>query len=157
MHVHRLIQWNLSIRTHLKGGHIYKQETFTSPKYHICVLSNPWNKDTSLFRTLYSGPTVSWSERFHCTTPLLGYRGVFIVTNNVKHMWPALGKGAIRRKNSKLRYAYCSKAQRTLHTTKPSSFFANMRMLENLHLRQIVPFPRAGHIYREQNSHGTIF
>ena len=33
-------------------------------------------------------------------------------------MWPALGKGTIRRKNSKLRYAYCSKAQHTLHTTK---------------------------------------
>ena len=40
--------------------------------------------------------------------------------NNRNWRWffCALGKGTIRRKNSKLLYAYCSKAQRTLHTKK---------------------------------------
>ena len=30
-----------SIRTPLKEGHLSKQDTFSLPKYHVCVLFNP--------------------------------------------------------------------------------------------------------------------
>ena len=55
-----------SIRSPLKLRHLSKRDTFFLPKYHVCVLFNPWNKDTSLIRTLSSGPIVSRLEEFHC-------------------------------------------------------------------------------------------
>ena len=34
------VQWNPSIRTLLKYGHLSKQDTFFFPEYHVCVLFN---------------------------------------------------------------------------------------------------------------------
>ena len=55
---HKIIQQNLSI-----------SYTFSLPKYvPSCVHLHPRNMDTSLNRTLSSGPLVSKLERFHCST-----------------------------------------------------------------------------------------
>ena len=47
-------EWYLSIRTPLNQTHLQKRGPFSNPKEFICVLNNPGNEDTSLFRTLYS-------------------------------------------------------------------------------------------------------
>ena len=64
----RWIQWNLP-----------KRDTSPNRTHFSSVLVtyfNLWNKDTSLIRTLSSGPMVSKWERFHCTvisTPVSYY------------------------------------------------------------------------------------
>ena len=58
--------WNLSLyEDTLNWGHLSKQDTFSHPNYHSCMLFNLWNEDTSLTMTLSSDPLVSRLERFH--------------------------------------------------------------------------------------------
>ena len=54
--------WTLEISTPPYSGHLL---------WSICVLTNPWNQDTSIKWTPEIVPRVSGLERFHCTSHLL--------------------------------------------------------------------------------------